>query len=152
MTQLTRKSTIHTGRIGHYELKGYIGLKHNYEFASMAYGGTLGLSPRRGSELEKVDMGNVQDAYRLLCEHCPLLLVYLTDLKKAESVVEYHVKENDKYVRLNDNWRDHIMMPNESVSPLAAANELNELIIGKRERQEQKRIRVYCLFYLVSLR
>ena len=29
------------GRIGHYEVSGAVNLRHNYEFAEMAYGGTL---------------------------------------------------------------------------------------------------------------
>lgn len=91
MSQMTRKSAVYRGRIGHYELKGYVQLKHNYEFASMAYGGTLGLSFRRGTELENVDMGRVQEAYCELAEMNPLFFKNYMNIDRAESVVEYHV-------------------------------------------------------------
>jgi hypothetical protein len=43
MTQITRKGILSTDRIGHYEVKGSVFTTHNFEFAEMAYGGTLGL-------------------------------------------------------------------------------------------------------------
>lgn len=49
MIQITRKSTLLNGRIGYYEVSGAVNLKHNYEFAEMAYGGTLGLFYQRGN-------------------------------------------------------------------------------------------------------
>lgn len=132
MSQITRESTIASGRIGHFELAGYIQLKHCYEFANMIYGGMLGLPFRRGNELENFDMEKVRTAYRLLCEHNPMLLNYLTNLDMAESIVEHHVKENSKHhVSTIDNWRDHIMMPNKRVGPfLIASVPLNQLVIG----------------------
>lgn len=129
MSQMTRKSSIYRGRIGHYELKGYVQLRHNYEFASMAYGGTLGLSFRRGAELENVDMSRVQEAYRELADMNPLLKNYV-NINRAESVVDYHVRENQQYVSLNNSWRDNILMPNKSVAPLAGIAALNELVVG----------------------
>lgn len=43
MSQTTRKTTLYSGRIGHYKLKDSVFNTHNYEFAEMAYGGTLSL-------------------------------------------------------------------------------------------------------------
>ncbi|CAO3639536.1 unnamed protein product [Mucor hiemalis] len=49
MSQVTRKSTLYNGRIGHYEMKGGVYSTPNCEFAEMAYGGTLGLFFERGT-------------------------------------------------------------------------------------------------------
>ncbi|CAO0792295.1 unnamed protein product [Mucor circinelloides] len=96
MSQITRKSTVTSGRIGHYEMKGYLGLKNNYElFASMAYGGMIGLQFRRG--LQKVDMDRVKEAYCVLfCETNPLLAQYILDLDKVKDTVEYNIRQNNQ--------------------------------------------------------
>ncbi|KAK4520016.1 60S ribosomal protein L30 [Mucor velutinosus] len=72
MTKMTRKYT-RRGRISHFEISGYVQLKHNYEFGSMLYGGMLGLAIRRGSHLQQINMQRVQQAYLELCDHNPML-------------------------------------------------------------------------------
>lgn len=47
-SQITRKSTLHKGCIGHFELTRGIYSTHDYEFAEMAYSGTLNLFYQRG--------------------------------------------------------------------------------------------------------
>lgn len=128
MSQITRKSTVISGRIGHYEMKGYLNVKSNYEFASMAYGGMIGLQYQRG--LRQFDMERVKAAYLLLCERNPLLAQYITDLDKAQETVEYHIHENDRYINL-ESWRDNMLLPTESVAPMAAQVPLNDLVVGK---------------------
>lgn len=90
-----------------------------------------GLAFRRSAELLHVDMDRVQQAYKNLSVLNPLLLQYITDVEKAASIVEYHVRENRQYVELKPTWRDNILMPSESVAPMAAQFSLNDLVIGK---------------------
>lgn len=132
MTQITKKSTLYSGRIGHYELKGYVGLKHNYEFAGMAYSGTVSLSFRRGAYLENVNMGRVRDAFKQLRATHSLMAGYdESHLDKIIFVIEYHVKEHDCHVKIDDAWKDNMMVSLEAVAPLAATVGLNDLVIGK---------------------
>ncbi|KAL9541398.1 hypothetical protein PS6_010322, partial [Mucor atramentarius] len=88
---MTRKST-RGGRLGHFEISGYMQLKQNYEFGSMLYGGMLGLAIRRG--VQNVNMERVQEAYRSLCQLNPMLRQYIQDIRKAETIVQYQVEEN----------------------------------------------------------
>lgn len=130
MTKMTRKST-RGGRIGHFEISGYMQLKHNYEFGSMLYGGMLGLAIRRG--VQNVNMVRVQEAYRGLCQLNPMLRQYIQDIKKAETIVQYHVAKNRSFVQLASAWRDNILMPTEDVAPMAAQLPINDLPIGKQK-------------------
>ena len=128
MSQITRKSTITTGRIGHYEMKGYVALDSNYEFASVAYGGMIGLPFQRG--LRHVDLDRVKAAYVDLCRTNTLLSQYVLDMEKAKETVEYHVREHQKYINL-EGWRDNMLLPTESVAPMAAQVPFNSLVAGK---------------------
>jgi hypothetical protein len=47
-SQITRKSTLYSGRIGHFEMKGTFSKAPNFEFAEMAYGGMLSIFYQRG--------------------------------------------------------------------------------------------------------
>ncbi|KAG0827569.1 hypothetical protein G6F17_014188 [Rhizopus arrhizus] len=75
MSQITRKSTLSHGRIGHFELKGPMYTTHNYEFAEMAYGGTLSLFFVRGDPA-MIRKQKVEEAYRALQTMHPLLSRY----------------------------------------------------------------------------
>lgn len=92
MTQMTRKSTLCTGRIGHYEVQGSIYMRQNYEFPEVAYGGTLGLAFEHDSENTRFDVENVRRAYQALQQTHPLLRQY--DFR-MEEVMEFHVRENN---------------------------------------------------------
>jgi hypothetical protein len=127
MTKMTRKFT-RRGRIGHFEISGYMQLKHNYEFGSLLYGGMLGLSIRRG--VDNINLSKVQEAYRQLCQTNPPLLHYLQDISKAENVIQYHIQENKPYVQLRPTWRDNILMPTQDVAPMAAQLPIHDLPIG----------------------
>jgi hypothetical protein len=128
MSQMTRKSTLCKGRIGHYEVEGSLYMKHNYEFANIAYGGMIGLTFRRG-EPENVDMDKVREAYEVLKRQHPLLQRYSLP-QRAEQILEYHVQEHNQHIRVNNNWRDHILMPSEGVNPNAAEVNYNDLVMG----------------------
>ncbi|KAG2191493.1 hypothetical protein INT47_013068 [Mucor saturninus] len=73
MSQITRKSTLLPGRIGHYEVKGTIYATHNYESAEMAYGGTLGLFFQRGDPTN-IRKTKVKQEYQALQRVHPLLV------------------------------------------------------------------------------
>lgn len=126
---MSRKST-RSGRIGHFELSGYLQLKHNYEFGSMLYGGMLGLAIRRGPPAQ-INMERVKQSYQQLCQLNPMLKQYIQDIAKAEDIVQYHAQENKQFVRLESTWRDNILMPVEAAPPMAPQLAINQLPIGK---------------------
>ena len=128
MTQITRKGTLSTGRIGHYEVKGHIFTKHNYEHAEMAYGGVLGLFFQKG-DIAGVNKQKVQDAYASLQATHPLLARYrLQNL--TYSLVNYHVKHNRDYIGVNEGFRNNMLMPVENPHAEAAGHNFADLIIG----------------------
>ncbi|KAL7322408.1 hypothetical protein PS15p_212028 [Mucor circinelloides] len=132
MTQITRKAvTIGSKRykIGHYELSGYLQMRHNYENAHMLYSGMFGLPFQRKEELLNVDIKRVQKAYQALVKTHKLLLQYLDPTRAAE-VVDFHVKENEQYVRKEETWKDNILMPSDGITPMTTSIDFNNLVIG----------------------
>ena len=108
MSQITRKSTLSHGRIGHFELKGPMYTTHNYEFAEMAYGGTLSLFFVRGDPA-MIRKQNVEEAYRALQRMHPLLSRY--DMPELTfSLVNYHVSENKKHVSIDKGWLNNALL------------------------------------------
>lgn len=129
MSQITRKSTLTHGRIGHFEVKGPMYTTHNYEFAEMAYGGTLSLFFVRGDPA-MIRKKNVEDAYKALQATHPLLSRY--DLPKLTfSLVNYHVSENKRHVDIDKGWLNNALFANEDVNPQASDVEFKDLIIGE---------------------
>ncbi|EIE88733.1 hypothetical protein RO3G_13444 [Rhizopus delemar RA 99-880] len=129
VSQITRKSTLVHGRIGHYEVKGPMYTTHNYEFAEMAYGGTLSLFFVRGDPAI-IRKKKVEDAYRALQRTHSLLSRY--DMPKLTfSLVNYHVSENKKHVSIDKGWLNNALFANENVNPQAAYVEFKDLIIGE---------------------
>ena len=131
MTQITRKSTIMNGRIGHYQVSGAVNLKLNYEFAEMAYGGTLGLFYQRGDP-SNIRKSKVIDAYSALQKTHPLLARY--DLQPLMySLVNYHIKENSQYigVRRRNNWPNNYLFPEDTVHPQASETGFQDLYIAQ---------------------
>lgn len=121
------------GAIGHYEVSGAIGIKHNFEFAEMAYGSTLGLYYRRGDP-QIINKRKVIAAYEALKRVHPLLQRY--DLPPlTQSLVNYHIKESSKYIGVKKNgrtqWPDNCFFPENNVNPEAGEAEFSDLIIGK---------------------
>jgi hypothetical protein len=128
MTQITRKGTLSTGRIGHYEVKGSVFTTHNFEFAEMAYGGTLGLFFQKG-EIPNIDKAKVRAAYAALQSTHPLLARYnLQEL--TNSLVNYHLKHNRDYVGANGSFRNNMIMPLENPHAEAVGHSFGDLIIG----------------------
>lgn len=134
MTQITRKSNNQTGYIGHYELSGAVNIKHNFEFAEMAYGSTLGLYYKRGDP-RIIDKKKVIAAYEALKNVHPLLRRYeLPPL--MFSLVNYHIKESSKFIGIKKvdgqiQWPDNCLFAENNISPEAAGVEFSDLIIGK---------------------
>lgn len=129
MSQITRKSTLCHGRIGHFEVKGPMYTTHNYEFAEMAYGGTLSLFFVRGDP-SMIRKKKVEDAYRALQQTHPLLARY--DMPKLTfSLVNYHISENKKHVGIEKGWLNNALFANEDVNPQATDVEFKDLIIGE---------------------
>ena len=114
MSQITRKSTLSHGRIGHYEVKGNMYNVHNYEFAEMAYGGTLIMFFQRGDPIN-INKKNVQDTYKRLQETHPLLARYnLPQL--TYSLVNYHISENKKRVGIEKGWLNNALFAKDDVT------------------------------------
>lgn len=129
MSQITRKSTLLHGRIGHYEVKGTMYATHNYEFAEMAYGGTLGLFFQRGDPAN-IRKTKVKQAYQALQRVHPLLARY--DLPKLTyALVNYHVSENKKHVGIDKRWVNNALFSINDVNPQATDVEFKELIVGE---------------------
>lgn len=129
MSQITRKSTLRHGRIGHYEVKGTLYATHNYEFAEMAYGGTLGLFFQRGDPAT-IRKEKVQEAYQILQRSHPLLARYKLP-KLTYSLINYHVSENKKHVGIDKDWINNILFSKDDVNPQATDVEFKDLIIGE---------------------
>ncbi|KAG1489327.1 hypothetical protein G6F52_013181 [Rhizopus delemar] len=112
MSQITRKSTLVHGRIGHHEVKDPMYTTHIYEFAEMAYGVTLSLFFVRGDPAiirKKI----VEDAYRALQRTHPLLSRY--DMPNLTfSLVNYHDSENKKHVNIYKGWLNNALFTNEN--------------------------------------
>lgn len=129
-SQITRKTVPNKGRIGHYEMTGSImGRMHNYEFAEMAYGGTLSLFFQRG-EPDLVNKKKVQDAYKTLQNVNPLLARYKLP-KLTYSLVNYHVTENRKHIGSAVDWKNNALFAMEDTNPQATDAEFNDLLIGE---------------------
>lgn len=129
MSQITRKSTLYTGRIGHYELKGSLFNAHNYEFAEMAYGGTLSLFYQRGDP-SSINKAKVISAYEALKKVNPLIARYELP-KLTYSLVNYHIKENKHYIGVAKGWKNNALFAKDDTNPQAADVEFNDLIIGE---------------------
>lgn len=140
MTQITRKSTIVNGRIGHYELSRAVKLRHNYEFAEMAYGGNLGLFYERTAERKNIRKKKIVDAYAALQETHPLLARYELEPLKY-SLVNYHIKENSKYIgqRKKKNgevsWPNNMVFSEDTVNPQASEVNFSDLYVGTDKKK-----------------
>ncbi|CAO3645520.1 unnamed protein product [Mucor hiemalis] len=127
-TQITRKSNMNSGTIGHYQLTGAVDILHNFEFAKMAYGGTLGLYYLRGDP-RTINKARVTAAYKALKRSHPLLKRY--DLPKlTKSLVNYHIKESSKFIGRRQGWPHIGLFDENNINPEAADVEFSDLIIG----------------------
>ncbi|KAI8327322.1 hypothetical protein EDC96DRAFT_453425 [Choanephora cucurbitarum] len=131
MTQITQKPTLLNGRIGHHEVSGAVGLKHNYEFAEMAYGGTLGLFYQR-ADPANIRKQRVIAAYAALQRAHPLSARYRLQ-PLLYSLVNYHIKENAKHIgiRRRNEWPNNYLLPEDTVHPQALEPEFENLYIGQ---------------------
>lgn len=128
-SQITRKSTLNKGRIGHYVMTGSMNRLHNYEFAELAYGGTLSLFFQRGSS-PTINKAKVQNIYKTLQDVNPLLARYKLP-KLTYSLVNYHVTENKRHIGAAADWKNHALFAMEDINPQATDVEFNDLIIGQ---------------------
>ncbi|KAI9468302.1 MAG: hypothetical protein EXX96DRAFT_464642, partial [Benjaminiella poitrasii] len=128
MTQMTRKSSIYKGRIGHYEIKGSLYMKHSYEFPAVAYGGSIGLTFTKG-EPGNVNIENVKNAFQTLQQTNPLLHSY-NSRDRLLQVIEYHLQQNGQYIQANQGWKNNIILNSEDVNPIAAELKINNLLMG----------------------
>lgn len=133
-SQITRKSSLYTGRIGHFELKGAISRLHNYEFAEMAYGGMLSIFYQRGDPAS-IDKTKVKAAFDVLQMKHPLLARYMLP-KLTYSLINYHFTQMDqKYIGTNDNsWKNNALFAMDDTNPQASDVSFNDLIIGEDEK------------------
>lgn len=88
----------------------------------------IGLPYRWG--LQHVDLDRVKVVYLELCQRNPLLSQYVLDMKTVEETVEYHVRENRRYINL-ESWRGNILLPTESVALMANQVAFNTLVADK---------------------
>lgn len=134
MTQITRKSNMKSGVIGHYQVSGAISVKHNFEFAEMAYGSTLGLYYKRGDP-KIINKKKVIAAYEALKRVHPLLQRYELP-KLTRSLVNYHIKESSNFIGVRNRdgvvqWPDNCFFSENNVNPEAADVAFSDLIIGR---------------------
>lgn len=119
---------MNSGTIGHYQLTGAVNILHNFEFAEMAYGGTLGLYYLRGDP-RTINKARVTAAYEALKRSHPLLQRY--DLPKlTKSLVNYHIKESSKFIGRRQGWPHIGLFDENNINPEAADVEFSDLIIG----------------------
>ncbi|CEP09614.1 hypothetical protein [Parasitella parasitica] len=129
-SQITRKSTFRHGRIGHYVMTGTIStMHHNYEFAQMAYGGTLSLFFRRGQP-EAINADKVKAMYGALQNVNPLLARYKLP-KLTYALVNYHITENKQHIGSATNWTNNALFAMEDINPEATTERFRDLIIGE---------------------
>lgn len=132
MSQITRKSTLYNGIIGHYEMRGAVFTTPSYEFAEMAYGGTLGLFYQRGDPA-KINKDKVVAAYSALQRTHPLIARYQLP-KLTYELVNYHIIQNKKHVGVAEGWTNNILFSNDDINPQATDVEFNDLLIGRDMR------------------
>ncbi|KAG1038428.1 hypothetical protein G6F43_012689 [Rhizopus delemar] len=132
MTQITRKSTLYNGVIGHYEMRGAVFTTPSYEFAEMAYGGTLGLFYQR-DDPAKINKDKVVAAYSALQRTHPLIARYQLP-KLTYELVNYHIIQNKKHVGVEEGWTNNILFSNDDINPQATDVEFNDLLIGRDMR------------------
>lgn len=133
-SQITRKSTLYSGRIGHFEMKGTFSKAPNFEFAEMAYGGMLSIFYQRGDS-GSFNKKKVTVAFNALRKKHPLLARYeLPNLTYA--LVNYHfVQQGQKYIGTNDNnWKNNALFAMDDTNPQATDVVFNDLIIGENEQ------------------
>lgn len=130
MSQVTRKSTLYNGRIGHYEVSGAMYRTLNYEFPEMLYGETLSLFFQRGDPA-MINKKKVRDAFDKLQITHPLLSRFKLP-KLTYSLVNYHISENKKHIGIKTNdWQNNALFAQEDTNPQATDVEFNDLIIGR---------------------
>lgn len=110
-------------------MTGSMNRLHNYEFAEMAYDGTLSLFFQRG-EPRAIGKKKVQDVFKALQAVNPLLGRYKLP-KLTYSLVNYHVQENRKHIGAAADWKNHALFAMEDTNPQATDVEFNDLIIGQ---------------------
>lgn len=129
ISQITRKATLNNCHIGHYELRGSFYNTHNFEFAEMAYGGTLSLFFQRGDPAS-INKKKVIAAYEALKKVNPLIARYSLP-KLTYSLVNYHVSENKKYIGVTEGWKNNALFSKDDTNPQATDVEFKDLIIGQ---------------------
>ncbi|KAG2210441.1 hypothetical protein INT47_002383 [Mucor saturninus] len=129
MSQITRRATLYNGRIEHYELKGAMFNTHNYEFAELAYGGTLSLFYQRGDPAV-INKIKVTAAYEALEKVNPLIARYQLP-KLTYALVNYHISENKQYVGAAEGWKNNALFAKDDTNPQATDVEFTDLIIGE---------------------
>jgi hypothetical protein len=110
-------------------MQGTMSSMHNYEFAQMAYGGTLSLFFRRGDP-ESISIEKVKAVYNALQVTSPLLARYKLP-KLTYSLVNYHVTENKNHIGAASNWKNNALFAMEDVNPQATDVDFKDLIIGE---------------------
>lgn len=139
MTQITRKGKLGGGRIGHYEVKGSVFTTHNFEFAEMAYGGTLGLFFQKKDRDAHINKEKVRAAYSALQLTHPLLARY--DLEQLRNnLVNYHLTHNKEYIASRMvTFGNNMAMPTETPHSEAVGHDLANLMIGTTTKKESVR-------------
>lgn len=129
MTQITRKGTLgKAARIGHYEVNGTMFTTHNFEYAEMAYGGSLGLFFQKG-EIAGINKQRISLAYAALQQTHPLLARY--NLQKLTcNLVNYHINHNREYIGVSEGFRNSMLLPLEDTHAEAVGHDVQDLIIG----------------------
>ncbi|OBZ80644.1 hypothetical protein A0J61_11307, partial [Choanephora cucurbitarum] len=131
MTQTTLKSTLLNGGIGGYEASEAGNLRHNYELAEMVYEGTLGLFYQTGDPAIILKQRVIatytalQEAHLFLARYQLQKLVY--------SLVNYHIKENAKYIgtRRRNEWPNNYYLPEDIVHLQVSELNFEDLYIGQ---------------------
>ncbi|KAI8385062.1 uncharacterized protein BYT42DRAFT_492900 [Radiomyces spectabilis] len=130
MCQITRKKAITSGRMGHYELSGSMWAVHNYEFAKMAYEGTLGVFFQTG-RVRDLCVTKIRRVWNILVGLNPLLRRY-EEPEVAVNLIEYHLRVNNDRLGAPTGWSNRIALPPHDVAPATGDTgfEAGDLRIG----------------------
>lgn len=133
---MTRKGRLGGGRIGHYEVKGSVFTTHNFEFAEMAYGGTLGLFFQKRDHDIGIDKDKVRAAYTALQTTHPLLSRY--DLEALRNnLVNYHLTHNKEHIGSRViTFENNMIMPFETPHAESVGHDIVDLVVGTTTKKE----------------
>lgn len=142
MSQVTRGASRTRNFCGYYEQTGTIWTEHNLEFTQMLYGGMIG-SPIISAMMTPINQDKVQEVFQILQTIHPHLATYNQPEVRADS--ERHalrkLHQLGQTGRADMEWFNNYVVNLETLDPMAANFDLDDLQIGVDSCEDDVRYR-----------